>query len=460
MPLYLREFEGYDIKESDKYTKKTIQYSHHHSIDHKESAIQVEPVTFKVGIEALHCYPFATRNYTRYMKEACKKSLKSWTEPYGIPTIMYHNDYDGVINGRIIEASMGKSPQTDNGDCLILTASAPHWHTQEDITTGILKTVSVGVSAKDVRCSICGNQLSEGEWCDHTRGYKYDGQVCYWDVYDFEAKELSYVIVPSDKFAQIISIDRLSWEEATGKDNKEKIQRPQRIFSLYNQESEQDIKNNNSEHKEDIDSNNNVDISESSQIDVREKDTNPENVTNTEEIQKENDVELNEALKKIESMETENKALVGDKEQLQTKIDTLNKDKTGLQESLKDLQTKMDEKELTLIHEKEMREAAEKKVQSLESEVKNSLVESLTTLRDKAGKPKLEKLEERSIDSLRDSIADLRAEMKEAEEKAKNEETQKTKGIVEDPTLKESEEKKTAEQEKKDEPVVAEDFDL
>ena len=36
----------------------------------------------------------------------------------------------------------------------------------------------------------------------HARGEVYEGQVCCWDIYDIEPKELSYVIVPSDIYAK------------------------------------------------------------------------------------------------------------------------------------------------------------------------------------------------------------------------------------------------------------------
>ena len=113
-------------------------------------------------------------------------------------------------------------------------------------------------------------------------------------------------------------------------------------------------------------------------------------------------------------METERKALLGDKKSLQESIDTLNSDKVKLQESLADAKKTAEEAELSKQQEKGLREAAEKKVEELTQEVRVSLAESYAALREKAHKPALEKLEERSIESLRDSISDLKAELKEA----------------------------------------------
>ena len=168
-------------------------------------------------------------------------------------------------------------------------------------------------------------------------------------------------------------------------------------------------------------------------------------------------VYIKEAEKKIGSLQTEIAALKGDKVSLQESIDSLNKDKISMQESIKQLKEQVEEKDLAVSHEKELREAAESKVDDLMKEVKMSLVESLTTLREKAGKPAIEKLEERSIDSLRDSIADIKAELKESEKETKNEDLKESKAKEKAPQLNESEEtiKKT---EKED--TVFEDFDL
>ena len=65
----------------------------------------------------------------------------------------------------------------------------------EQIKDGRLKTVSIGVIAHDVRCSICGEQVEiideyGNTACGHSKGNVYDDQVCYWKIYKMEAKEL------------------------------------------------------------------------------------------------------------------------------------------------------------------------------------------------------------------------------------------------------------------------------
>ena len=378
--MFLREFLGYDPKDESKYSavlpgsnKKLTEAS-------AKTQNSAEYKGFIVSIEALHCYPYATGNFTRYMTEACKKSLDKWTHPYEKPTILYHNDYDGVINGRIIESSMGKSQNT-GGDCLLIKATAPDWKTQDDLSSEILKTVSVGVDASDVRCSICGAHIAEGEVCDHKRGSVYDGKICYWDVYDFTPKELSYVIVPSDEYAQVI--DCKYYQDLLGEQDS---------IPLRNAESQSDL-------------NINLHLQESLNKNIEGK-------TIMSAVNDDN-IQLKESKALVESLQAEKKAWNGDKIAMTEQITQLNNEKVKMQESIQQFKKDIEAKDVELKQEKELKEAAEKKVSDLSSEVKLSLVESLAALREKLNKPKLEKLEDRSIDSLRDSIKDLKAEIEE-----------------------------------------------
>lgn len=411
MPLTLREFVGFDPMKPKKTSTNSKEFNEWLSKYRDITDLKEAPVSpntdFVALIEAIHA-DIPTRNFTRYIASGCQKSVASWTQPYNIPVIMYHNDYDGQIIGRVIEASVKPSVKTE-GQALVLKASIPGYLDREHVCDGLLNTVSIGARASDVRCSICGAQLSEGEFCEHERGQVYDGQTCFWDVYEWEAKEVSFVIVPSDKYAGVINV-------ISGHDLMP-------VTTI----------NSSEEH-----------------------DSNP-NTINIKESEGENNLDIKEAEKKIGSLQTEITALKGDKVSLQESIDSLNKDKISMQESMKQLKEQIEEKDLAVSHEKELREAAESKVDDLMKEVKMSLVESLTTLREKAGKPAIEKLEERSIDSLRDSIADIKAELKESEKESKKEDLKESKAKDKAPQLNESEEtiKKT---EKEDQ--VFEDFDL
>lgn len=158
-----------------------------------------------VEIEAVHTYPYVTRNSTRYAYQGLEDSLSEWTHPYNIPIIMHHNDQDGQIIGRAIDARLGDSERLVGSKALFITAEILDEKAQKDIKSGLLSTVSIGMTGHDVRCSICGQDLNEGP-CEHVRGESYDGQTCCWDFFSMSPIELSYVIVPSDKYAKNIKV--------------------------------------------------------------------------------------------------------------------------------------------------------------------------------------------------------------------------------------------------------------
>ena len=184
--------ENITIKES---VIKPVKKSDHEDSDEK----------LIVEIEAVHAYPFVTRNNTRYSFQGLEASLSEWTHPYNIPIIMHHNDQDGQIIGRAIDARLGDSERLVGSKALFITAEILDDDAQKDIKSGLLSTVSIGMTGHDVRCSICGQDLNEGT-CEHVRGEKYDGQTCCWDFISMSPIELSYVIVPSDKYAKNIKV--------------------------------------------------------------------------------------------------------------------------------------------------------------------------------------------------------------------------------------------------------------
>ena len=163
----------------------------------------ISPDSIMVDIEGIHS--IVTRNFTYYTPECLKKSVPYWTTPYERPVIMHHNDKDGIQIGRVkaveyLEESRAKSPG------LLFTCNIGDDAGIKGVKNGTLSTVSLGAVIHKATCSICGQNIAaEGE-CEHQRGRKYDGKLCYWLMEDMEPKELSYVIVPSDRYANTIRI--------------------------------------------------------------------------------------------------------------------------------------------------------------------------------------------------------------------------------------------------------------
>ena len=163
----------------------------------------MSPDSIMVDIEGIHS--IVTRNFTYYTPECLKKSVPLWTSPYERPVIMHHNDKDGVQIGRIkaveyVEETRAKSPG------LLFTCNIGDDAGIKGVKNGTLSTVSLGAVIHKATCSICGQNIAtEGE-CEHQRGRRYEGKLCYWNMEEMEPKELSYVIVPSDRYANTIRI--------------------------------------------------------------------------------------------------------------------------------------------------------------------------------------------------------------------------------------------------------------
>lgn len=71
-----------------------------------------------------------------------------------------------------------------------------------EIEGGIKKEVSVGCSVKRSVCSICG---AEGGSCEHQKGQRYGGKLCYRELREaVDAYEWSFVAVPAQRAAGIV----------------------------------------------------------------------------------------------------------------------------------------------------------------------------------------------------------------------------------------------------------------
>ena len=163
----------------------------------------IDPDSIMVDIEGIHGAPYVTRNFTRYMPKCLKGSVPSWIKPYRKPLIKHHNDKNGEIIGRICDAKYKESDTLTGTSALEFTVNVPG-KAKEDVKNGLLETASIGATIHDMRCSICGQQLANGEECEHKRGVKYGDKICTWDMYEMTGKELSYVIVPSDIYSKNI----------------------------------------------------------------------------------------------------------------------------------------------------------------------------------------------------------------------------------------------------------------
>ena len=353
----------------------------------------IDPNSINVDVEGIHAFPHATRNYTRYMPKCLKGSVPSWTNPYNRPLIKHHNEKDGKIIGRVLNADYITKNTFSGTPALLFTVNVPGEEAKNDIKNGTESTVSIGVIAHDVRCSICGQQLAGGEMCEHERGVTYDGETCYWDIHSMEAKELSYVIVPSDIYAK-----------------------NRKIYAATTKSGEK------------------TQITESLDDSIK-KGEQPQMAT--EDIQK----ELTEAKAKITTLEATVSELTEAKAASEKTVTELTEAKTALEKQVAELTEAKATLEQQAKDEAALKEGLESSLEETKVALKSSLAETVQALRKAAGKKALdaEAIKNRSEDSLNDAIMDLKEELGSIGE-SHQEDTTPDAGSVKDPTLQESEE--------------------
>jgi len=356
-------------------------------------ASTIDPDSLMVEIEAMHAAPHHTRNFTTYMPNCLKSSVKTWTEPYVRPLIRHHNEKDGKIIGRVIDARYKTSGTFSGTPALELTVNVPDKEAKEEVQNGIAQTVSIGVMADDVRCSICGAQLSDGEWCEHERGHRYKNErtgemeECCWEIHSMEAKELSYVIVPSDMYAKNVKFYPAS--SSPDKAVKE---------SAADGESLQIKTNSNNEGVTEM-ADKQKDLEEQL-AKAQEKISGLEKELSDMKTAKEAlDQDVKEATEAKEAADKKVEALESEKAELSTKVEELTAAKEAL-DSEKEESAKL-------------QESLESQLAETKASLKASMIENLQTLRKLGGKKELdvEKLKARTESSIQDSIDDIKAEI-------------------------------------------------
>lgn len=215
----LKEFDGFKGTIND----VGVAVQEEEYVDETGNTIEGEGLI--VEIEAIH--ETITSNFTRYSKRAMKEGLSSWTTPYNKPVIEHHDEEKGSVIGRVLKAEFRETGEAGL-PCVVVTALITDEEAIKKIEDGRLLTTSIGARADNVRCSICNHHIvSEKTGCPkHARGSKYNGELCVWDINDMYIKEISYVVVPSDKFSKNTRILKKSsvksgtFSESTTTNNK------------------------------------------------------------------------------------------------------------------------------------------------------------------------------------------------------------------------------------------------
>ena len=200
MAIEIKEYVGFSSSQPTNHSGIIVQESIAATATPQQ---MISPNSLMVEIEGIHS-DVLTINCTKYSENCLKKSIPYWTSPYEKAVIMHHNDEDGQIIGRVKKAEMIDSKRSGT-PAINFTCNIGDENGIKGIKNGTLATVSIGAVAYDVRCSICGENVAICD-CEHEKGHVYDGKLCYWTIEEMEPREVSYVILPSDKYAQTMKV--------------------------------------------------------------------------------------------------------------------------------------------------------------------------------------------------------------------------------------------------------------
>lgn len=416
MALYFKEYLNAKVHTENRFNDNI----------HLSEQLNSNPAIGKKGaviaeIEGLH--NVKTRNFTLYTEEAMKHSIGSWTYPYEKALLKHHDEDDGEVIGRVKQASVKNSEVLKGSKALFLTVEVLEKENKEATLDGRNKTVSVGAIGTDVTCSICGQQLANGDMCGHERGNIYDGSVCYWIVNKMEAKELSFVNIPSDNYAQVTRVYKVA--------DKGGVKNIMSKEPTNLKESTQNLAEGEEKNKDNLDL----------KPETKEK----EEKNTTEDIVLESKKKLIQELNKDKE---ELKETIKKKDQTiletQKELAKLKEDISKVQETIL-LKDEMINKEIA------MREALEEELSQNKNIIKESLIKKISQLREKhlGLETDTKTFSERSIDSLKDTIIDLKEQAENSIHKHAG--TVLKEGLVDDNKDKELKEKAKKTKAKKEE---------
>ena len=394
MAIELKEYVGHlSVSVNQKPTKLT---------DMTEGNVEtyVDPNSLMVDIEAIHSK--VTRNNTYYSPECLKQSVRYWTYPYERPVIMHHNERDGQIIGRVKAVEYKEAGTRSGTPGLVFTANIGNEEGKKGVKDGTLCTVSIGVIAHDLRCSICGTNLAEEGMCEHEKGEVYEDKLCYWIINKMEPKEVSYVIVPSDIYAHNIRV-----YDAVKK-NKSEVKEKMEDFNPFQDliESTKNLIDTNEGTQVDEEVKTGAETAEpnkeepvkddskteeptkkepeAKEDEKPEENKTPESTEKEEASKEEGEEPAKEEPKKEDEESKEDEKEEEDKsedEKTSEELEAANAKIADLEKEVKTLKAENDKLKNKADNEKKLKEAAELKLVEYQAKEKKSLIEQINTTR-------------------------------------------------------------------------------
>jgi hypothetical protein len=164
------------------------------------------PRAIDVNVEVTHTGQ--NKNSFVYHSESMAEDTHTWTTPFPKPLLKNHDSWSEPM-GRIIQADFCKSEINPDRECIDATFRVTDQDAIPKFLDGRYRTVSIGGSAGNIQCGICGKEiLKDGQFkfCGHWKGETYDGKKALWHCRNIDYNETSVVNNPADSWAQIKKI--------------------------------------------------------------------------------------------------------------------------------------------------------------------------------------------------------------------------------------------------------------
>lgn len=403
MAIEINEFVGNDFFSKTVENSKTLDGVNITEASNITSINQnIDPDSLMVEIEAIHAYPHATRNFTRYMPKGLRNSVPLWTNPYNRPLIKHHNETNGKIIGRVLEAKYIENKTFSGTPALLFTVNIPDKEAKAAVLNGTESTVSIGVTAHDVRCSICGEQLATMEnpnEHEHERGKIYNNEICYWDMHSITPKEVSYVVVPSDIYAK----NKTIYPATSHSDSVKQTEVKESCNILSNKGDIQMADNNTAEPKVD-------NPSSSTGLDLAA----------TEAALKDLMLQVKESASEIadiksvrQALERRVSSLEESEKYYRTEADTAKVTREALEAKIAELKKELETSKKEISEAAVMREGLETALEEAKVAAKNSMIEAAQAYRMALGRKAYDEddIQNRSDEAILCAIKDMKEEM-------------------------------------------------
>lgn len=196
--------------------------------------------SLRIVVDATHSGLYTNRKV--YPGKKVQNSYKSYfskenggTAEYNKPFLLHHNEHADPV-GRIARATFTPlksgnafdydflNPDKEGKGSGVVTVEGTIVDPEaiSKILDGRYITVSSGHSTTDYTCSVCGHSLTKSDECDHTPGKTYENDsgedvVCFAITSDLEYHEISFVNLPAQPVAKIISaLPNTDWNMVKG----------------------------------------------------------------------------------------------------------------------------------------------------------------------------------------------------------------------------------------------------